>query len=185
MCSWQMRTCSGSATTWWRDAPRNAGKDLSFDLVAGRRYPAGDEAHDVGIGVQADQVAHVGHREPAQHQPRRFCKDVHRPTPSGAATLPAGHRPLLFRRAEPARMITHNCLPEHTHNVADGAGRGYLTDSPCGWSDAQPGINASGSDIGERFKNPRHTNRSPFSSRPWSQFWSHWPASAAVHRWPL
>src|SRR5690348_15996199 len=34
--------------------------------------------------------------------------------PSGVATLPADHRPVLFRRAEPACMITHNCPRTHS-----------------------------------------------------------------------
>jgi hypothetical protein len=77
--------------------------------LGARPAPACDEVHDVGIGVQIGQVVHVGHREPAEHQPWRFQKDPHRRPLSEMAMLPAGHRPVLFRRAEPACMITHNC----------------------------------------------------------------------------
>ena len=66
---------------------KERGQQLVLDLDAAYWYPAGDEAHDVGVGVEADQVVHVGECEPAQHQSWRFEEDLHQLCPSDAATL--------------------------------------------------------------------------------------------------
>src|ERR1700689_4967812 len=53
------------------------GQELMLDLLAGGGYPAGDKAHDIGIGIQAHQAGRVGHGEPAQHQSVRLKENPH------------------------------------------------------------------------------------------------------------
>ena len=38
------------------DDTKERGQQLVLDLVAAYWYPAGDEAHNVGVGVEAGQV---------------------------------------------------------------------------------------------------------------------------------
>ena len=72
---------------------KERGQDLLLDLLAGRRYPSGDEVHDVGVGVKADQVVHIGHREPAKHQALRFAEDLHRWILPARQRYPSAVRP--------------------------------------------------------------------------------------------
>src|SRR5690349_15318120 len=90
------------------------GQYLVLDLVTVRRYPAGDEVHDARIGVQADQVVHVGHREPAEHEPPRFEEDLHRWILPTRQRYPLATRPPEKPLAEPprdARLLTGSKLP--------------------------------------------------------------------------
>src|SRR5580693_6646009 len=54
-------------------------QDLILDLLAGRGYPAGDKAHDIGIGIQVHQVVRIGNSELPQHQSVRLKENLHRP----------------------------------------------------------------------------------------------------------
>ena len=60
---------------------KKGGQDLVLDLVAGRRHPASDKTHDIGIGIQAHQVVRIGHGEPAEHQSLRLQENLHYPVP--------------------------------------------------------------------------------------------------------
>src|ERR1035438_10221057 len=68
------------------------GQIFIFDLLAGRGYPAGHEAHDIGIGIRAHQVVRISHAEPAKHQSLRLQENLHRPT---LPVLPRYPRPLM------------------------------------------------------------------------------------------
>ena len=47
-------------------------QDVVLDHLAGGGSAAGEEAHDLWIAVEIDQVVHVGRREPAQHHTLGF-----------------------------------------------------------------------------------------------------------------
>src|SRR5206468_13017 len=83
------------------------GQELLLDLLAGRGYPAGDVAHDIGIGVQVHQVVHISQAEPPQHQPVRLEENLHRPVlptpPRYGAGLP-GDQFLRHLRA-PIKLV--------------------------------------------------------------------------------
>src|SRR5947209_18814783 len=53
------------------------GQDVVSDYLARRRRAAGEEAHDLGIAVEVDQVVHVGLAEPAHHQALGCQEDLH------------------------------------------------------------------------------------------------------------
>src|SRR5271169_4464274 len=77
-------------------------QELILDLLAGRGYPAGDKAHDIGIGIQVHQVIRIGDSELPQHQSVRLKENLHRPV----LPVPPRYPRSLMRRARRRSTLT-------------------------------------------------------------------------------
>ena len=76
----------------------------------------------IGIGIEADQVVHVGHREPAKHQSLRFHEHLHRWTLPTLQRYPAGHTPAPHHFAHSTVRTAPGHAPwPHYRNLAVGA----------------------------------------------------------------
>lgn len=83
---------------------KECGQIYIFDLLAGRGRPAGDEAHDIGISIQAHQVVRISNAEPAKHQSLRLQENLHRPA---LPVLPRYPHPLMRAGRGPSQL----CMP--------------------------------------------------------------------------